>query len=277
MCTVLTLDQEQLFGRTMDFPPRTPWKLTYLPVNYEWQPVGTKQLIRDRFAILGGMRMVGNHYLIGDGINDGGLVCAELFFPVAADYGQPQLTKLNLSPQDFIHWVLATHATVKEVLRDLPNVVVIKKRWFDNQQYPFHWLLMDDTGTYGIEPLNGRLTVFENKVGAYTNTPAFTCQLQKLADYQQQGQQPITGRNSTDRFILAARARKEVKDQDELWNFLNMVTVPQTPRHAHNCTHYQAIINCRTGDYSFHDQISDQLVSQNIHELSNQYSTPQRF
>ena len=31
MCTVMTIDQEHLLGRTMDFPPRTPWHLTYLP------------------------------------------------------------------------------------------------------------------------------------------------------------------------------------------------------------------------------------------------------
>ena len=39
MCTVLTLDQEKLFGRTMDFPPRTPWRLTFLPAGYRWRPV----------------------------------------------------------------------------------------------------------------------------------------------------------------------------------------------------------------------------------------------
>ena len=45
MCTVLTLDQEKLFGRTMDFPPRTPWRLTFLPAGYRWRPVSEEQSV----------------------------------------------------------------------------------------------------------------------------------------------------------------------------------------------------------------------------------------
>ncbi|MBB1086597.1 linear amide C-N hydrolase [Limosilactobacillus fastidiosus] len=57
----------------------------------------------DRYAILGGIRLVGNRYLIGDGINEQGLVCTELLFPVVASYGQEEKGKLNLTLQDFIH------------------------------------------------------------------------------------------------------------------------------------------------------------------------------
>lgn len=111
----------------MDFPFRTPWGLTFLPAGYQWQPANQQKKINDQYAILGGMRLVGNHYLIGDGINEQGLVCAELFFPVAASYGQEEHGKLNLTPQDFIHWALANHATVQEVIDDLVNITVIKK------------------------------------------------------------------------------------------------------------------------------------------------------
>ena len=66
MCTVLTPPQTPLVGRTMDFPFRSPWKLTYLPPNYCWQPaIGAKSFI-NRDAILGGMRQVADHYLIGE-------------------------------------------------------------------------------------------------------------------------------------------------------------------------------------------------------------------
>ncbi|MBB1062660.1 linear amide C-N hydrolase [Limosilactobacillus fastidiosus] len=53
--------------------------------------------------MLGGIRLVGNRYLIGDGINEQGLVCTELLFPVVASYGQEEKGKLNLTLQDFIH------------------------------------------------------------------------------------------------------------------------------------------------------------------------------
>lgn len=294
MCTVLTLDQEKLVGRTMDFPPRTPWRLTFLPAGYRWCPASKEQPIEDRYAILGGMRLVNNHYLIGDGINDRGLVCAELFFPVAASYEQAHSGKLTLTPQDFIHWVLASHATVREVIADLENISVVKERWFDGVQYPFHWLLMDSTGTYGIEPLAGQLVVFKNAVGAYTNTPAYPAQLEKLNHYlgNDSGAQftaqtkaglvdknsQITGRNSSDRFILAAQARwgSKVSTVDGLRPFLQSVTIPKNDQHPHNYTHYQAIINQQTGEYRFYNQMTGKVTKDNINEHAQEKEI-QRF
>ncbi len=294
MCTVLTLDQEKLVGRTMDFPPRTPWRLTFLPAGYRWCPASKEQPIEDRYAILGGMRLVNNHYLIGDGINDRGLVCAELFFPVAASYEQAHSGKLTLTPQDFIHWVLASHATVREVIADLENISVVKERWFDGVQYPFHWLLMDSTGTYGIEPLAGQLVVFKNAVGAYTNTPAYPAQLEKLnhdlgndsgAQFTAQTKaglvdknSQITGRNSSDRFILAAQARwgSKVSTVDGLRSFLQSVTIPKNDQHPHNYTHYQAIINQQTGEYRFYNQMTGKVTKDNINEHAQEKEI-QRF
>lgn len=294
MCTVLTLDQEKLVGRTMDFPPRTPWRLTFLPAGYRWCPASKEQPIEDRYAILGGMRLVNNHYLIGDGINDRGLVCAELFFPVAASYEQAHSGKLTITPQDFIHWVLASHATVREVIVDLENISVVKERWFDGVQYPFHWLLMDSTGTYGIEPLAGQLVVFKNTVGAYTNTPAYPAQLEKLNHYlgNDSGAQftaqtkaglvdknsQITGRNSSDRFILAAQARwgSKVSTVDGLRSFLQSVTIPKNDQHPHNYTHYQAIINQQTGEYRFYNQMTGKVTTDNINKHAQEKEI-QRF
>lgn len=284
MCTVLTLDQQKLFGRTMDFPPRTPWRLTFLPRGYQWKPASSKEKISDQYAILGGMRMVGDHYLIGDGINEQGLVCAELFFPVAADYGESQSDSLSLTPQDFIHWVLANHATVSELINDLKNIRVVKKPWYDQQQYPFHWILMDASGTYGIEPLAGELVVFKNEVGAYTNTPAYSEHLKKLnhflglqsTDFTVQTKAalnrlvtpPVLGRNASDRFILAAQARwgAKISTPQELADFLQSVTIPKNQRHPHNYTHYQAIINQQSGEYRFYDQFTQKVTSYNVRQ-----------
>lgn len=294
MCTVLTLDQEKLFGRTMDFPPRTPWRLTFLPAGYRWRPASEEQPIDNRYAILGGMRLVSNHYLIGDGINAHGLVCAELFFPIAASYEQADSRKLTLTPQDFIRWVLASHATVREVIDDLENISVVKERWFDGVQYPFHWLLMDSTGTYGIEPLAGKLVVFKNVVGAYTNTPAYPVQIEKLNHYLGNDSASqfttqtktglakmsakITGRNSSDRFILAAQARwgSKISTVDGLKSFLQSVTIPKNAQHSHNYTHYQAIINQQTGEYSFYNQMTGKVTTDNIKKLAREKEI-QRF
>lgn len=297
MCTVMTVDSESLLGRTMDFPPRTPWHLTYLPAGYSWQAHHMPAVNVNRHALLGGMRVIEGHYLVGDAVNDAGLAGAELFFPVAADY--PQEVRPNtqgLTPQDFIMWAVGTHATVKEVAADLANVTVVDARWYDQQRYPFHWILMDKTGTYVIEPLAGRLRVRKNPLAVFTNTPALDEHLKRLAAYLGYSKVPgieqlktaiamtnepmPTEGNAVQRFIRAAlwRWRRSPQSATELLEFLRWVTVPHTSAHAHNYTHYQAVIDIANQQYDFHDLHSGEVVSKSLRRLVHDQPTKiQRF
>ena len=85
MCTAIsftTRQQHRFVGRTMDFPTRsTPWRLGYLPIDYQWQSLPECDSFANDYAILGGMRQINDHYLIGDGLNSAGLWAAELYFP----------------------------------------------------------------------------------------------------------------------------------------------------------------------------------------------------
>ena len=297
MCTVMTIDQQHLLGRTMDFPPRTPWHLTYLPRGYQWRAAQMTTTHSNSRALLGGMRVVDGHCLVGDAVNDAGLAGAELFFPVAADY--PTTVRpgtQGLTPQDFIMWALGNHATVRELAADLDRVTVIDARWYDGQRYPFHWLLMDQTGTYVIEPLGDRLHVRAIPLAVFTNTPALDDQLARLATYLEQ---PVTatvtqlaqaiatsnkslptGGNSVQRFIQAACCRwgRTPRDVADLLAFLRLVTVPHTPAHAHNYTHYQAVIDIADQRYDFHDLHSGVVVSWCLTKLMMESpTTPRRF
>lgn len=284
MCTVIT--SPNLLGRTMDFPPRTPWKLTYLPADYQWQPAMGGRVLINHHRILGGMRYLPGHYLVGDGVNDAGLVCAELFFPVAATY-QTTVTPgtLALTPQDFILWVLGHHDTVQEVIQDLPRISVINQAWFDGQHYPFHWLLMDQTGTYVIEPLAGHLRVWQNPAGVLTNTPALDQQLGRLnqmlgltghsftpvtVNRLRTYGRPVRGGNSVDRFKKAALMRWQTGagQPDQVTAFLQAVTVPHNKRHAHNYTHYRAVIDREKRQYSFTDLHNHRIIRQCLGNLT---------
>lgn len=248
-------------------------------------------------ALLGGMRVVDDHYLVGDGINDAGMAMAELFFPVEADY--PTVVRPGthgLTPQDFIMWALGNHATVSELAADLGRVTVVDARWYDHQRYPFHWLVMDATGTYVIEPLGGRLQIRANPLAVFTNTPSLDEQLEKLATYfgrpttanvsqlvaaARDTSKPLpTGGNSVQRFIKAAicRWKRPPQNGPAMHAFLQSVTVPNTPAHAHNYTHYQAIINLAKCHYDFHDLHSGTVISYDLLHLMKKYPTvPRRF
>ncbi|MDD6431658.1 MAG: linear amide C-N hydrolase [Lactobacillaceae bacterium] len=297
MCTVMTVDHEHLLGRTMDFPPRTPWHLTYLPQGYQWRAANMLTTYCNQRALLGGMRVYDGHYLVGDGFNDAGLAVAELFFPVEADYPTTVRSGTNgLTPQDFIMWALGNHATVSELAADLDRVTVIDALWYDHQRYPFHWLVMDKTGTYVIEPLVEHLHVRPNPLAVFTNTPSLDEQLEKLATYLGQSStasvsqlmsaaastcKPLpTGGNSVQRFIKAAicRWKKVPQSVVELRNFLQSVTVPNSPAHSHNYTHYQAVIDLANLRYDFYDLHSGMIVSHDLPRLMREYPrTPRRF
>lgn len=282
MCTVMTT--EKLFGRTMDFPPRTPWHLTYLPENFSWQPASRGRVMINHHRILGGMRHFDGHYLIGDGINSAGLLCAELFFPVAASYPPTVYPGTQvLTPQDFIMWVLGKHSSVASLATDLHTVTVLGNQWFDGNYYPFHWLLQDMTGTYLIEPLNGKLHLTRNPVAVLTNTPPLPKQVgwlnqrlgvdsslfnpQALAAYH--GPWPQGG-NSVARFQRAAlnRWRDCPETVAAMQNFLATVTIPHTPRHQHNYTHYWAVVDRETGNYHFTDLHRHATIKKSLQDLN---------
>lgn len=265
MCTIFTSIDAPLIGRTMDFPPRSPWKMTFLPTGYRWRPAGSSRYFNNHHAILGGMREVAGHYLIGDGINDAGLFCAELFFPVAAEYPALEKKKEKLTPQDFIGWVLGQHSSVQAVITALSQVAISDSAWYDGQHYPFHWFLVDQSGTYIIEPVNGRLVVTKNGIGVLTNTPAFPCQKKRLQKILQEHETTlenvaaedirVIGANAVQRFQRAALARwgKRPHTVGQLLAILDQLAVTKNPQHAHNYTHYEAVVDHENLRYHFYD------------------------
>ena len=89
-----------------------------------------------------------------------------------------------------------------------------------------------------------------------------------------------TGGNSVQRFIKAAiyRWEKTPRNVAALRTFLQSVTVPNSPAHAHNYTHYQAVIDLANLRYDFHDLHSGAVVSHDLPYLMREYPTvPQRF
>ncbi|WP_137596676.1 linear amide C-N hydrolase [Paucilactobacillus kaifaensis] len=304
MCTSLTiktLDQQQLFGRTMDFPTKTPWHLTYLPSQYQWQPKTGVRSFNSKHAILGGMRYINNHFLIGDGINEAGLCCAELYFPVESIYyDKPVTGKLNLSPQDFTTWLLSENSSIAQVKKQLDQIALIGIDWYDHDGiYPFHWLLTDLTGqTVIIEPNELNLHLKNDPVNVLTNTPALAKHITNLNRFlnlngNQFNEDTINAIQNftgtlpnrhipTDRFIKAAFTRWQIHPQDlvegeaTLFNFLETVKI-QKKNDRHDYTHYEGVINVNAQTYQFRDVASNTLTSQVLANVIAKYDTAHIF
>ena len=294
MCTSLTyenLAHQHLLARTMDFPTTTPWRPIFLPRHFKWQ-TGLATIQTARYAYLGGGRLPDNwpEPLMGDGVNETGLTCAELYLPHAVHYAdQPAPEKINLTPQDFINWVLAQHRNLAEVVADLPNVQLVAKPWADvDYIYPFHWLLSDTTGqTLVIEPTGGPLTAQINPSGILTNTPVLATHLQNLATLLDQPSVAFTphtitaaqtwlshhrplpsGTVPTARFQRMALLRwgtptaSAATTNATIMDWLAQVSLPYDARRrhqlSHNYTHYRAVINATTQEYLFWSRTATQ-------------------
>lgn len=210
MCTSLTLtaaDGTHLLARTMDFPNVDPWQPTVLESGTNWRPILGEQHIT-HYRIVGSARHLNGHYLFGDGLNSAGLSCAELYFPNRVHYyAESQTGMINLTPQDFIMWVLSQHGTIAEVAADLQNVALVGQVWYaENKVYPFHWLLADKTGaTAVLEPTAHSLQLIADPFQVLTNTP-------ELADHVNRVNRFL----DTDKVHLPAAAAQWLADNKPL-------------------------------------------------------------
>lgn len=288
MCTSLTYTSGSLhhfFARTMDFPTTTPWRPVFLPRHYRWQ-TALQETRTTRYALLGGGRIAADRpaYLLADGVNETGITCAELYLPGAVTYAEaPVAGHINLTPQDFINWVLGEHATLAAVQADLPRVTLVNQRWGnDRYVYPFHWVLSDRQGhNLVIEPTDLTLHAQGNPSQVLTNTPVlaqhvqnlnaflavpgehFTAQTVRAARaYLASGRPLPEGPVPTNRFIRTAITRwgqptapTTADAVQTIFDWLAAVRLPYDParRHErnHNYTHYMGIIDIDTQTYYF--------------------------
>ncbi|MDV0431466.1 linear amide C-N hydrolase [Lactiplantibacillus sp. DA1] len=314
MCTSLTyIDtlNQHYFARTMDFPTTTPWRPIFLPRHYQWS-TGLTTNRTTKYAILGGGRLPKhfNSCLMADGINEAGLVCAELYLPHAVAYvTQPRLNQLNLTPQAFINWVLGEHQSVAAVIADLPRVNLVGASWGDDtgEVYPFHWYISDTHASVVIEPTGGPLTAQPDPAGVLTNTPILIDHQHRLNKYlglagdqittttrlaaQQviQAKKPLPSSSiPTDRFIHMALRRlgtprlSAEQAPATIFHWLQEVSLPYDADRryliSHNYTHYRCLIKLETRTYQFIPRTTGHQQSLTLSpEMVKAWQTPYLF
>ncbi|WP_268912455.1 linear amide C-N hydrolase [Lentilactobacillus sp. SPB1-3] len=300
MCTSLTmttLDEHLLAGRTMDFPVKGNWHPVLVADRFYNTPLAGKRTIK--YPFIGGGQLIDNHdLLVADGVNTQGLSCAELMFPLKASYHQaPVDNQLNLTPQDFLSWVLAEHQSISEVLTNLPDIAIIGQKWLSgNEIYSFHWLLADKTGrTVIIEPLDHQLVVTTDNIGVLTNSPTYPEHIKNLKNqldvstndstewqavarkYVVNNHVPQPTNTPTTRFVYAAINKlgtAKPADSELATIFLNQilseVAIPFKPTmndHPNfNFTHYISEWDCTSLTYQFTDCQSQTPM---IHSLAD--------
>ncbi len=191
MCTGINYTtKDHYFGRNLDLEFSYNETVTVTPRNFpfEFRKLPT---MPSHHAIIGIATVVDNYPLYYDATNEKGLSMAGLNFPENADYKPEAADKTNVTPFEFIPWVLGQFETVAEVKAALESVTLVNISFSEAFPLsPLHWIISDRDHSLTVESVKEGLMVYDNPVGVLTNNPTWPFQLFGLNNYMALSTQP---------------------------------------------------------------------------------------
>lgn len=184
MCTAATYTtKDHYFGRNLDLEFSYNETVTVTPRNYPFQFRKVKAL-ESHYAMIGMAFVVDNYPLYYDATNEKGLSMAGLNFPENADYKQEAEGKDNVTPFEFIPWILGQCSTIKEVKELLGRINLININFSEKLPLsPLHWMISDRNESITVESVKEGMKIYDNPVGILTNNPTFDIQIFNLNNY----------------------------------------------------------------------------------------------
>jgi choloylglycine hydrolase len=192
-CTGISLysdDGAVISGRTMEFGFDIQSQIGIVPAGTEIETLITDQdhsgfsyKTKYGFIAVNGV----DKPIALDGLNEKGLYFGAHYFS-----GQAKFAKLSKDNQanainsaELGNWLLGNFATVDEIRKALPKITVVESYIEELKgNAPLHYRLVDASGkSIVIEYTKAGLTIFDNKVNAFTNSPTFDWHLTNLVNY----------------------------------------------------------------------------------------------
>ncbi|HAT4288426.1 TPA: linear amide C-N hydrolase [Clostridium perfringens] len=189
MCTGLALETKDglhLFGRNMDIEYSFNQSIIFIPRNFKCVNKSNKKELTTKYAVLGMGTIFDDYPTFADGMNEKGLGCAGLNFPVYVSYSKEDIEgKTNIPVYNFLLWVLANFSSVEEVKEALKNANIVDIPISENiPNTTLNWMISDITGkSIVVEQTKEKLNVFDNNIGVLTNSPTFDWHVANLNQY----------------------------------------------------------------------------------------------
>lgn len=184
MCTAATYQTKDFyFGRTLDHEYSYSEEVTVTPRNFPL-PFRNASTLEHHYAMIGMAHVVDDYPLYFDAVNEKGLAMAALNFTGYADYKEPISGKDNISHFEFIPWILAKCASVKEAREEIEKLNLTNTP-FSAELPPaqLHWIIADHTEAITVEAVKEGIRIYHNPTGVLTNNPPFDAQLFQLNNY----------------------------------------------------------------------------------------------
>ena len=184
MCTAVSYcNGDHYFGRNLDLEYSYDETVTITPRRYPFlfRKAGRMET---HYAMIGMAYVADATPLYYEATNEKGLSMAGLNFPGNAEYKPEVEGKDNISPFEFIPWILGQCASVAETEELLDRINLVRINFSEQLPLsPLHWLISDRERSLTVECVADGLKVYENPVGVLTNNPPFEVQMFTLNNY----------------------------------------------------------------------------------------------
>ena len=185
MCTASNYKTEDhYFGRNFDYEFSYNERITITPRNYVFN---FKKIdsIESHYAIIGIAAGVDSYPLYYDACNEKGLAISGLNFPDNAVYRDYAEDMVNITPFEFIPYLLSKASNVSEVKELLKDINLVDINFSPELPLsPLHWMICDEKEAIVVEPLAEGIKIYDNPVGVLTNNPPFDKQLFYLNNFR---------------------------------------------------------------------------------------------
>lgn len=285
MCTAITLKTgDHYFGRNLDLERSYCESVVITPRNFKFN-MRIIPAIKSHYAIIGMAKVVDSFPLYFDAANEKGLSIACLNFPYNAKYKPFEEGKINITPFEFIPYILSFCKNTSEVIKKLKDINLINVNFSENMPLsPLHWLICDKDSSIVVESVEDGIKIYENPIGVLTNNPTFDYHLMNLNNYMHLHEGDIENKlglpskqnysvgmgalglpgdfSSASRFVRAAFVKLksvcgdgEEESVNQFFHILSSVAMPKGAVLAANgeyeYTRYSCCINTDTGTYYY--------------------------
>ena len=184
MCTAVTYQtRDHYFGRNLDLEYSYRENVTVTPRHFpfSFRMAATTDI---HFAMIGMATVIDTYPLYYEATNEKGLSMAGLNFPGNAVYLPPQSDADNITPFEFIPWILGQCGSVTEAKERVSRVNLVNIPFSEQLPLsPLHWIIADREQSITVEPMADGLHIFDNPIGVLTNNPPFDFHLYNLRNY----------------------------------------------------------------------------------------------
>lgn len=306
MCTAITFKTNDFyFGRNLDVERSYNERVVITPRNFELK-MRCVEPLKVHYALIGMATVIDNFPLYFDATNEKGLSVAGLNFLGNAAY-KPLDKKLNnITPFEFIPYILGKCKNVFEAEKELEKINLVNINFSEKLPLsPLHFIISDREKSIVVESVNEGLKIYENPVGILTNNPTFPYHLTNLNNYMSlhegKSENNFSGElnfnnyslglgalglpgdfSSASRFIKAAFVKYKSKSgssEDEsvnqFFHILNSVAMPKgcvlTENGEYEYTRYSSCCNADKGIYYYktYDDFNIKKININSFDLES--------